>query len=545
MSLLVLFLSLTSLTGVWAPSASSVSAALCGRDCCQCSWTQNGWVWGASSPCHELARPTHLSACLPACGLPASTSALPPLALLKPPSGSRSPPSQPLPVAACCTLQVAAALLGLRIGEAAHPGPAHAMPSRVEAVVSLSSSVSAPPAPNQTRANAAVLAGLDDSDASAEPCDEEWLEDGTTMHAPPEMDLDRAVGSSQDGQALASPCSAPPCHRADQGLDGFQLRTWQRAESQLGHPLASKQHSTGRRSTSGPPLGEGAFLAATKFCGEKTGFCFGSGDQGIGYYLDAVALGPQQPGGTSAPSDVPATPIMLANVLPLGGSTRSTPNEEQRSRRSRRVRKDTGSRQRWKRRTPGARHADVEVVMRDGGVQPQTSLADLWWKPLGLWAFDTTNSNCWQSGATAVLSRSSADCVLMQETKKCIPPDDPSLICRAGRRLGWSASASSARSTAAGRASGGVAILARRGIGIRPLDVVKVEHQYRQTFAHFNGCCRGGINCGSVWLKDMEGLSDTNMSLLSNLVASIGRLRGPWLLGGDWNMDPATLASSG
>ena len=35
------------------------------------------------------------------------------------------------------------------------------------------------------------------------------------------------------------------------------------------------------------------------------------------------------------------------------------------------------------------------------------------------------------------------------------------------------------------------------------------------------------------------------MSLLSNLVAYIGSLRGPWLLGGDWNMDPATLASSG
>ena len=174
---------------------------------------------------------------------------------------------------------------------------------------------------------------------------------------------------------------------------------------------------------------------------------------------------------------------------------------------------------------------------------PHTTLANIWWEPLGLWAFDTTNPNSWQSGTTAVLSRSSADCVLMQKTKKHIPTDDPSWLSRAGRRLGWSRRASSARLTVAGRASGGVAVLARRGSGIRPLDLVTEEYQFRQAFVHFNGCCRGGIDCGSVWMKDSEGLSETNLNLLSCLAASIGGLRGPWLLGGDWHMDPATLSS--
>ena len=144
-----------------------------------------------------------------------------------------------------------------------------------------------------------------------------------------------------------------------------------------------------------------------------------------------------------------------------------------------------------------------------------------------------------------MLSSSSADCVFMQETKKCIPLDDPSMISRAGRRLGWSACANSAKAGAAGHASGGVAVLARRGIGIRPLDVVNEIYQHRQGFAHFNGCCPGGINCGSVYMKDGEGLSETNMLLLSSLAAALGRLRGPWILGGDWNMEPTTLASSG
>ena len=35
-----------------------------------------------------------------------------------------------------------------------------------------------------------------------------------------------------------------------------------------------------------------------------------------------------------------------------------------------------------------------------------------------------------------MLSPSSADCVFMQETKKCIPLDDPSLLSRAGRWAG-------------------------------------------------------------------------------------------------------------
>ena len=70
------------------------------------------------------------------------------------------------------------------------------------------------------------------------------------------------------------------------------------------------------------------------------------------------------------------------------------------------------------------------------------------------------------------------------------------------------------------------------GIGLAPLDdVVNLEYQHRLAFAHVGGFCKGGIHCGSIWLKDSEGLSETNKQILAEATATIGRLRGPWILG--------------
>ena len=56
---------------------------------------------------------------------------------------------------------------------------------------------------------------------------------------------------------------------------------------------------------------------------------------------------------------------------------------------------------------------------------------------------------------------------------------------------------------------------------------------------------KGGVHVFSVYLKDGDGMSDTNAAILTELAAAIAAVRGPWLVAGDWNMAPHVLAGSG
>ena len=49
----------------------------------------------------------------------------------------------------------------------------------------------------------------------------------------------------------------------------------------------------------------------------------------------------------------------------------------------------------------------------------------------------------------------------------------------------------------------------------------------------------------SIWLKDSEGLSEYNLRLLAVLISVVSEFRRPWVLGGDWNMSPEQLTTSG
>ena len=334
----------------------------------------------------------------------------------------------------------------------------------------------------------------------------------------------------------------PRVHPADEGLDHHQVHMWRRAEQLLQLPLLSQLSNMHRTKAAKPPLvtDGSCFVESATFRGPRDGFCFGTSSQGTGYYRDWRSMPP------AVSNAAGATPLCLFSSVTPSSHIPATGEASRAGRaRSRRIRKQTGTRQRWRRRVPGLHHDEVSRIQEHGCVPQQSTLADVWWKPLGLWAFDTVNPNSWNSGLATVLASSSADCVFMQETKRLLSDDDPSALNRSARRAGWSACAWSARQNPSGQASGGVAVMARRGIGICPHSVVKEDCQYRQGFVHINGCCPGGIHCGSVWMKDSQGLSDTNLQLLASLASSIGRLRGPWLLGGDWNMAPSTLQSSG
>ena len=57
--------------------------------------------------------------------------------------------------------------------------------------------------------------------------------------------------------------------------------------------------------------------------------------------------------------------------------------------------------------------------------------------------------------------------------------------------------------------------------------------------------CRDGIHLISVYLRDTEGLSQANLDILHSLAATISELQGPWLIAGDFNLEPSLLRQSG
>ena len=64
-------------------------------------------------------------------------------------------------------------------------------------------------------------------------------------------------------------------------------------------------------------------------------------------------------------------------------------------------------------------------------------------------------------------------------------------------------------------------------------------------FSHVGAVVKGGLHCGSVWLKHVEGLTEDNMAILQVISTALTKLKGPWVLGGDWNVSPDTLVNSG
>ena len=82
----------------------------------------------------------------------------------------------------------------------------------------------------------------------------------------------------------------------------------------------------------------------------------------------------------------------------------------------------------------------------------------------GLWAIDSFNGNSWTSAA-ALLASSSADYVALQETRE-VGAERTAGLEAAAFRKGWVAAIAQAVWTDAGGISAGVAILAKKGLGM-------------------------------------------------------------------------------
>jgi len=84
--------------------------------------------------------------------------------------------------------------------------------------------------------------------------------------------------------------------------------------------------------------------------------------------------------------------------------------------------------------------------------------------------------------------------------------------------------------------SGGTAVASRKGLGSIPHDFIADGYRHRIGAAWVGAIVKGGVHVFPLYLKDGEGMSDTNAAILTQLAGAIAAVRGPWIVAGDWSM---------
>jgi len=265
-------------------------------------------------------------------------------------------------------------------------------------------------------------------------------------------------------------------------------------------------------------------MPAKKFSGGIPGFVFSTRHGFTGYHPDREFA-------------LPPIPLILEEAVAPPRPLDVGPSAPGAARHQRRP---DGSRVRRKprRRAPAA-GASCQSLESD-----VCDLADHDWKDLGLWAVDTANPSSWTTAEDRVMGRSAADVVLIQESKR-VGETGVAQVVAGGRSIGWNCSASPAKLTELGGPSGGCVVAARRGTGIRAEEGAvpgRIAHRFH--VAWVAAVVRAGLHIASIYLRDGVGLDDENLATLHEVAGILRGLRGPWILGGDWNVSPEVLLGS-
>ena len=86
--------------------------------------------------------------------------------------------------------------------------------------------------------------------------------------------------------------------------------------------------------------------------------------------------------------------------------------------------------------------------------------------------------------------------------------------------------------------------MAKKHIGLRgDPDLVAKRFRLRISYAWLGSGRKGGIHVLSVYLWTAEGTSQRNKDLLGEVERITKTLRGPWVVGGDFNLDPEEVKS--
>ena len=351
------------------------------------------------------------------------------------------------------------------------------------------------------------------------PSGDDHFFDDERMYAPHAEQYDLPPMDS-DLDQLAAPCDDPPALVTD-------------GSAMIGEPL--QLASDANSSTA-------LFLPARKFAGARHGYVFKLGVSGLGYYHDVpfVAVSPTIQCPSHAPRILRALPLSLDTLVLVDNAPDShappcvppcvVPALASVVRRLPRLHPPRGKR---RRPSDGSFHIPRECL-----------LADTDHRTGGLWAIDTVNANAWD-GTFEHLGATSADIVVAQETRR----RGTQLVDaeRQAANAKWSLSLAESAITDASRNSAGVGVAARSHIGVArgPPSSGDPRLAARYHRRWIGAICKGGLHCGSTYPTVNEGMSAVNCDLLQGIAEDVAALRGPWLIGGDWNMSLETLVASG
>jgi hypothetical protein len=301
--------------------------------------------------------------------------------------------------------------------------------------------------------------------------------------------------------------------------------TWSAAERRAGIVVATgRRHAPATRTEANAP----SSATHTPFHGPVPGKVYTTRGGSTGYHEDAA----------TAPTT--RTTLCLQELLQPPLPVDTGVFEAQPAARHRRTPDGRRVRPR-RRRAPTSPPPNGPLV-----VPAHCDLQDCDWREHGIWAIDSSNANSWESAKMHVLARSAADVVLLQEVRMT-GAAGIATIKRSGRSIGWSCAASPAEPSESGPASGGCAVAARRGIGVADELCAQVPAAIRHRFhiSTVGAILRGGLHLGAVYLKDGVGIDDANLDTLQHIAGVLRQVRGPWVLGGDWNVAPAALLATG
>ena len=90
-------------------------------------------------------------------------------------------------------------------------------------------------------------------------------------------------------------------------------------------------------------------------------------------------------------------------------------------------------------------------------------------------------------------------------------------------------------------------MFAKNGIGIAKAGPKTLSEfaEHRVAISWVNAVAKGGVHFISLYLIDTVGLNEANKLILEEVTVAVKSLKGPWVIAGDWNLSPETLAASG
>ena len=154
---------------------------------------------------------------------------------------------------------------------------------------------------------------------------------------------------------------------------------------------------------------------------------------------------------------------------------------------------------------------------------------------------DTVNVTSWAAGQE-YLTATPANLVCMQEHKLADMTDIDG-AARWADTQGWTSIWSAAKITLKGGHSGGVAVFARRGIGIRDGGIV-TDEEHRLLSAIIEAPGAPKFDLTSSYFRTGTGMTGTNASLMADLVQHRATTKRPGIVAGDFNNDAGTVAAS-